>query len=285
MADDIELQEPHSRWGEVMSKAILNIFKDYLQSRSPVSAEQVALDISKLAPKPSGDEAPLNDRFFFELWENIIGIAEQIPYDHPALDKLVKVMRELTLLPDIGIKVWEDRVWIDLPVLGAVFREHLNGPRHSDDEEEQAKIDQAWIRFHAFSAKLMGAGVVYFPNQLIWMLREALEEETNPPKSSAMDRSLLTATMYIEFSGPIVIEALAFNPKPVLNEEGRRLLRGGSLYNGEPGLRLERWLFWIDRFEAEAEKTKTEDAKKAALRVAKLMKVWTEGRLKVKLTA
>ncbi|OTA80958.1 hypothetical protein M434DRAFT_85860 [Hypoxylon sp. CO27-5] len=262
-----------------MSEAILNIFKDYLQSKSSVSAEQVAIDISRLAPDPNGDEPPLDDRFFFELWENIIGIAEQIPYDHPALDKLVKVMRELTLLPDTGIKVWEGRVWTDLPVLGAVFREHLNGSRHSDDEEEQAKINQAWIRFHAFSAKLIGAGVIHFTNQLVWMLRRALEEETNPPKSSAIDRDLLTAIMYIEFSGPIVIEKMAVNPDPVLSDEHRRILKGGTLYKGEPGLRLERWLFWTERFKELAEKTKTEDAKKAALRIARLMEVWTHERL------
>ncbi|KAI1101796.1 hypothetical protein F4804DRAFT_314912 [Jackrogersella minutella] len=280
MTDEIQLQQKDTKGKMLVDQAVFSIFNIFLQSGSSISAAQAAVAISKLAPEPSGDKKTLEDGFFFGLWRSIIGVAEQIPYDHPGQDKLVKVMRELTLLPDSGISVWESRLWTDLPVLGAAFREHLNGPGHSDVKEEQAQIDQAWVRFHAFSAKLMGAGVVHFENQPIWMLRQALEEDINPANSSAVDRDLTTAAMYVEFSGPILVEALAANPNPVLSDELRRLLRGGSLYKGAPGLTLERWSFWAKRFTEAAENTATKEAKDISLRAAKLMGVWSEARLK-----
>ncbi|KAK6955718.1 hypothetical protein Daesc_003361 [Daldinia eschscholtzii] len=280
MAGKIELQQQNIKGGILSDEAIFNTLNDYLQLDSSVSATQVATAISKLAPDPENGSKTLGDGFFFSLWKDLISIAEQIPYGHFAQDKLVKVLRELTLLPDTGITVGESRLWIDLPYLGAAFREYLNGPARSKVKEEQLRIDQAWIRFHAFSARLMGAGVIHWQNQPIWMLRDALEEEKNSPKSSDLDRDLVTAAMYIEFSGPVLVEALAANPAPELSNENRRLLKGGSLFHGEPGLRLDRWSFWTRRFKEEAEKTSTEEARGIALRVARLMEVWSETRLK-----
>ncbi|KAI8960015.1 hypothetical protein F5Y11DRAFT_283744 [Daldinia sp. FL1419] len=278
MADKIELRQEDIKGG-ILAKDTVDILGRYLQSDSPVSAAQVAASISKLLPEPKDESKTLGDGFFFGLWKGIISVAEQIPSEHAAQDRLVKVMRELTLLPDTGITVWDTRLWTGLPVLGASFREYLNGPAQSKVEEEQLKINEAWIRFHAFSARLIGAGVVHFENQPIWMLRDALEEEKSPSKSSALDRDLITAAMYIEFSGPVLVEALAANPNPELSNESRRVLRGGSLFHGEPGLRLERWSFWTRRFREQAEKTSTKEAREIALRAARLMEVWSETRL------
>ncbi|KAI1801468.1 hypothetical protein F4811DRAFT_534547 [Daldinia bambusicola] len=280
MAGKIELQRENIKGGVLTDNAVFNTLNDYLQLDSPISAAQIAASIAKLAPEPEDGSKTLGDGFFFSLWQDIISVVEQIPYDHVAQDKLVKVLRELTLLPDTEITVNESRLWVDLPYLGAAFREYLNGPGRSKVKEEQIRIDQAWIRFHAFSARLMGAAVIYWQNQPIWMLRDALEEEKNPPKSSDLDRDLVTAAMYIEFSGPVLVEALAANPAPELSNENRRLLKGGSLFHGEPGLRLDRWSFWTRRFKEEAEKTRTQEARDIALRAARLMEVWSETRLK-----
>ncbi|KAI1781273.1 hypothetical protein F4818DRAFT_398578 [Hypoxylon cercidicola] len=281
MADSIELKQRDQKGEVLVQENVFDIFKNYLQPGSSVSAAQTAAAISQLAPKPSGGEttSDVDDGFFFELWGSVIGVAEQIPHDHPGQDKLVRAIRELTLLPKSGTTAWESSFWVDLPVLGLVFREYLNGPDQSDVEEEQARIDQAWVRFHAFSAKLMGAGVIHFANQPIWMLREALEEN-HPAKSTALDRSLTTAAMYVEYAGPVLVESLVSNPEPELSDELRRILRGGSLFSGEPGLRPERWAFWTKRFNEEAENTSTKEAKETALRAARLMQVWTEKRLR-----
>ncbi|KAL7624216.1 hypothetical protein AAE478_005775 [Parahypoxylon ruwenzoriense] len=283
MTSKLDLQQKDSRGKDLVDEAVFNIFNGYLQPESTISAAQVAGAISKLTPEPAGADKTLGDGYFFGLWKSIIRVAEQIPHDHPGQHKLVSVMRELTLLPDTGITVWDTcRLWIDLPILGPAIREHLNGPGRSDVEEEQARLNKAWVRFHAFSARLIGAGVVDYQNQIIWMLREALEEENNPPKSSALDRDLMTAAMYIEYAGPIMVESLAANPEPELSDQLRRMLKGGSLFRDTTGLRLERWSFWRKRFREEAEKASTEEAKYIALRAARLMDVWSETRLKGK---
>ncbi|KAI1084810.1 hypothetical protein F5B20DRAFT_523289 [Whalleya microplaca] len=279
MASQFVLQQNYLQGREPISETFFNIFNDYLKTDSAVSAAQVATDVSNLAPKPNAEERTLESDFFWQLWGDIIAVVEQVPHDHPGQDKLVKFMRELTLLPDTGVTVWGNRLWVDLPVLGAVFREHLNGPDKSDVEEEQIEIDKAWVRFHAFEAKLIGAGVVQFEPQLIWMMRDALEEET-VSRSLSLDRGLITAAMYIEYAGPILVQYLAVNPDPELDDRRKRSLRGGSLFKDKTGMQLERWMFWMKRFREESEKTRSEEAKVLALRAARLMEVWSETRLK-----
>lgn len=176
----------------------------------------------------------------------------------------------------------KNRLWRDLPVLGAVFREYLNGPKTAKQEEEQAQIDKEWVRFHAFSAKLIGAGVVNYPNQVIWMLRTALEEDAGAKAPNARDRDLVTAAVYIEYAGPLLAESVIRTPNPALSQEDERMLRGGSLYaagGGKAGLRSDRWLFWLKRFREEAEKATSDEAKSLALRSSRLMETWVEKRL------
>ncbi|XXG96908.1 hypothetical protein Hte_003199 [Hypoxylon texense] len=281
MTDGIELQQRGYDGDVLIQEDVFDILNAYLQPGSSVSAAQTAAAISRLAPEPSEGQPMIevDDGFFFGLWENLIWVAEQIPHDHPAQDKLVRAVRELTLLPKPGTTVWESSLWADLPVLSLVFREYLNGPDQSASDEGQAQINQAWVRFHAFSARLMGAGVVHFMNQPVWMLREALEER-HPAESTTLARVLTTAAMYIEYAGPVLVESLAADPEPELSDESRRVLRGGSLFRGEPGLRPERWAFWIKRFNEEAQNTSSEEAKEASIRAARLMQVWSEKRLK-----
>ncbi|KAK7743379.1 hypothetical protein SLS62_010616 [Diatrype stigma] len=282
MASVFKLQQTYAKGGERISGEVFDIFNDYLKTEASTTAAQVAVAVSKLVPSPTDGSKKLEDGFFFSFWKDVIRVAEQIPHDHPAMDKVVKFMRELTLLPDTGLQVWENRLWTDLPVLGAVFREHLNGPKTSKREEEQAQIDKEWVRFHAFSAKLIGAGVINYINQVIWMLRTALEEDSGAKAPSARDRDLATAAVYIEYAGPLLAESVIRTPSPTLSQEDERLLRGGSLYasgGGKAGLRSDRWLFWLKRFREEAEKVTSDEARSLALRSSRLMEIWVEKRL------
>ncbi|RYP62184.1 hypothetical protein DL769_007425 [Monosporascus sp. CRB-8-3] len=273
------LKQTDARGKARISENVFNIFNDYLVPESSTTAAQAAVAVSKLVPDPADGSNTLGDGFFFSLWDEIINVAVQIPYDHPAMDRLVKVMRELTLLPDTGLRVWDSRLWTDLPVLGAAFREHLNGPGTSEKEEEQAVIDREWVRFHAFSAKLIGAGVTDYINHVVWMLRDALEEDTSAKASGALNRDLVTAAMYIEYAGPILAESIVRTPDPTLSKADERSLRPGPLYDGEAGLRSDRWLFWLKRFGEEAEKATTDEARSLALRSSRLMEIWVEKRL------
>lgn len=107
MANAITLQQKTPEGKTLISEPVFNIFQAHLQPANNLSASQAALSLANLAPKPNDGEKTLSDGFFFELWNSVIGVAEQIPHDHPAQDSLVKVMRELTLLPDTGLTVWD----------------------------------------------------------------------------------------------------------------------------------------------------------------------------------
>ncbi|KAI1767006.1 hypothetical protein GGR53DRAFT_160127 [Hypoxylon sp. FL1150] len=280
MADGIALQQMDQAGKVLIRNDVFGIFSAYLRPGGSVSAAHTAAAISQLAPAAPGETADeIDEGFLFGLWESVIAVAEQIPHDHPAQDKLVKVIRDLTLLPKSGAGAWEPGPWANLPVFAVVTREHLNGPRHSGVEKEQAQIHEAWVRFHAFCARLLGAGVVHYANQPLWMLRSALEE-AHAPQTAELDYSLTTAAVYIEYAGAILVEALAADPAPELSDADRRVLRAGSLFGREAGLRPERWVFWEKRFGEEAEKAGAEEARGAALRAARLMRVWRENRLK-----
>ncbi|KAI2611287.1 uncharacterized protein GGS25DRAFT_189235 [Hypoxylon fragiforme] len=286
MTNAITLQQKTPEGKTLISEPVFNIFQAHLQPANNLSASQAALSLANLAPKPNDGEKTLSDGFFFELWNSVIGVAEQIPHDHPAQDQLVKVMRELTLLPDTGLTVWDSPLWTSLPVLGAAIRERLNGPTyppHPTAAQTRA-VDESWVRFHAFAARLMGAGVVHSASQPVWMLRDALEQPPQEEEEEEVvaDRDLAAAAMYIEYAGAVLVEAVAANPEPALGAELARLLRAGPLYGGAPGLSRERWGFWAKRFREEGgeEKGRSEEGRAVAGRAARLMEVWGETRLK-----
>ena len=135
------------------------------------------------------------------------------------------------------------------------------------------------MRFHAFAARLIGAGIIGYTNQVVWMLRDALEEDTSKKAPGALDRDLTTAAMYIEYAGPLLAEAIIRTPDPSLSKEDERLLRAGALYSGKAGLQSDRWLFWLNRFREEADRATGHDAKSLALRSSRLMQIWVERRL------
>ena len=126
----------------------------------------------------------------------------------------------------------------------------------------------------------MSAGVVGYTNQVVWMLRDALEEDNSKKAPNALDRDLTTAAMYIEYMGPLLAESIIRTPNPTLSKEDERLLRAGPLYNGKAGLQSDRWLFWVNRFREEADKATGDGARSLALRSSRLMEIWVERRLK-----
>ncbi len=104
----LKMSSPFTLQNDRIGKqAVFDIFSDYLGAETPTTAVQAANAVSKLVPRPADDSKTLEDGFFFAFWKDIFEVAGQIPHDHPAMDKLVKFMRELTLLNDTGLKVWE----------------------------------------------------------------------------------------------------------------------------------------------------------------------------------
>jgi hypothetical protein len=298
---------------------IFGILNEYIQPESSTSATRAALSFSQ-SVKPQ-DEA-----FFWNFWNQIFDVAEQIPHDNPAQDKLALFIRELMLVPETGDKVWEvrlilhtrkiiiiiihlpilllrllptaltrnwkkflhanapspsqARVWTDLPLLGAAIREHLTPPSPSSSDEEHAAASGAWVSFHAFVARLLHASVSPgSETTAVWMLRAALEQDGEPAN---LDRDLRTAAVYVEYAGATLVQMLALQPEPQLDDAMQRMLKGGELWKGKSGLTVDRWTFWGKRFREQADNVGTsKEVKDIALHAARLIEVWDQTRLSV----
>ena len=82
------------------------ILKESLQPNSSLSPAEASCLINALSPT---NEKPYNggsiEGFLWGTWETFIETASQIPYNHPALQKLVEIIQELTKLPSVAIKL------------------------------------------------------------------------------------------------------------------------------------------------------------------------------------
>jgi hypothetical protein len=103
MASHITIQQKAADGTQLVTSKFAAILEPYLQPTASTTAAEVAQAASKLAPT---SENGLED-FLWTFWNDFIHTSEQIPYNHPAQDKLVQVVRELSLLPDNGLKVWD----------------------------------------------------------------------------------------------------------------------------------------------------------------------------------
>ncbi|KAK8002815.1 hypothetical protein PG989_002534 [Apiospora arundinis] len=252
---------------------------EYMTEQSSATAPAaVAQTITKDFPADADD----HESYLGSVWQTVTKSAQDTPYHHPAQDKLVKMVSEIMLLPnDQEIRVWDEAYkWTDLPLLGAEFRDMINGPEMADSEAEQGKINSSWINFHAFAARLNGKGVTDWWDIPLWMLRQGLEEDLSA-EDKLHDCHIMTAAQIIEHSGAIMLATKVLAHEE-LDAQDKRMFAAGSLFKGEAGYSLERWTFWTGRLREEAEKCKSDEVKNAALRAARLMDIW-HGRSKVHL--
>ncbi|KAI0445737.1 hypothetical protein F4803DRAFT_507137 [Xylaria telfairii] len=234
---------------------IFKILHNQLAAENTVSLSEAVTRFTQSVKK-------LDEDFFWGFWENIFSVAEQIPHSHHSQDTLVAFVRELTLVPETGEKIWEARAWTDLPLLGAAVREHLS---------RELAVDER-VSFHAFVARLLHAGISPgSETTAIWMLRDSLEGD-----GGDVDRDLMTAAVYIEYAGATLAQKLDLRPEPQLDEAQQRMLKGGALWKGQSGLTVERWKFWGERFGKLAEKATRREARDLALHAARLIEVWTQ---------
>ena len=113
-----------------------------------------------------------------------------------------------------------------------------------DYEKDGLSASPEWTSLNSFAARLLGNSTQSWNNFGIWELRSALEE---PSRSSAdRDGHLSSASEWILHAGNVL---RAKEGMAELDDMEKRMLKGGSLFKGEPGLSDERWAFWKQRFQ------------------------------------
>jgi hypothetical protein len=105
---------------------IFGILNEFIQPESSTSASQAAISFTKTVKPPQDED------FFWNFWkEQMFNVAEQIPHDSPAQDKLVLFLRELMLVPETGDKVWEVSISSNRCSEKKIHRQqHANAPIH-----------------------------------------------------------------------------------------------------------------------------------------------------------
>jgi hypothetical protein len=109
-----------------VEQKVFSILDAYLQPSSAISTPTAAEEIDKLFPPASVDYTAL-----LHLWDLVIMVVEQIPWQHPSQDRLVALIKALRDLPDpttIAIANWDDeptKLWADLPVLDHVLTDNV----------------------------------------------------------------------------------------------------------------------------------------------------------------
>ncbi|KAK4183574.1 hypothetical protein QBC35DRAFT_542855 [Podospora australis] len=183
----------------IIEQKTFAILQEFLQVESNTSAADAAIALDDLTPMKrkargeTGTEHP--ESFLLETWGTFIEIAKQIAHDHASQDKLVQLLQELTLLPSTEVEIWSSktRIWADLPLIAASFREAWIEPQGIDDTYEPF---EKWVNFHAFAARILGSSSSSSPgfpescqwfHFAVWSLKDALEEEQKDSRTRALE--------------------------------------------------------------------------------------------------
>ncbi|CAM1501928.1 Fc.00g039120.m01.CDS01 [Cosmosporella sp. VM-42] len=237
---------------------------------SPLSGEtaEVAADqLSRLFP-PDQEKA---EEFLWALWGTYLTVVQQISVKDPRMDFLVEMLQNLKALDKGTIEIWDDPhdLWGSLPIFGPSMREEWNFSIILAKPEDLAP----WISLNSFAARLHGRSVHSCYSFAVWEFREAFETDysSDALTPAKRDCNLATTSQWILHAGPVLYEE-ARNPR-VLDETDKRRYKTGKLTEAEPGMNLERWVFWRERLEelgAEAGEEVKDDVAEAVRKMKEL---------------
>ncbi|PGH14740.1 hypothetical protein AJ79_02906 [Helicocarpus griseus UAMH5409] len=210
------------------SEKVFDILGDYLQSDTTLTIESAAGCIVDLLP----DNDPRHIDIY-SLAGLFFDFAEQIPYHHPSMHKLVM----LVLAVGRSVKVnqrysdkW-DREWYNrYQLFGQEMRDQLN----SLDEENPLE----YVSYHAFVGNLLAhhafrSSSVY----AVWQMRCAFDSDC---QGKFRDTHVIAAAQYIPWHGQGLFRNVRFADD--LDDDSKPLIT------------LRDWRLWSARFREFAEK-------------------------------
>ncbi|KAF4125575.1 Protein of unknown function (DUF3632) [Geosmithia morbida] len=242
--------------------------------QSAPSADDVASALDSLfgpQQQQAGNEA---ESLFWTLWTLYIDVARRVPaVDDDRQKLLVSAVEALKSRKRGSVRVWsnDSAVWGDLPMLGPCMREAWNStPNLNGSEADKAAMD-ACINVNSFAARLLGSSVTTWDNLAVWSLRDTLETELTVSNGDGVDASISVACEWLHHAGKALHDKGSGASAANLDDATRRVLRPGSLFDGESGLNDKRWRFWRNRLAALAGKATDVEVKTRAQSVVQLM--------------
>ena len=143
-----------------------------------------------------------------------------------------------------------------------------------EPEEFSPKTAHIWRNMNAFGARCLGAGVLGAYWEAMYAMRSALEDEQTGKKEHEC-RVQVACEWISHASKPLLWwaqENIGYADVPV--EDKAAYVEQGPLYSGPASMCLQRWGFWLDRFEelSKEESGLGEEIRKAALEASQTMK-------------
>ncbi|KAK2760866.1 hypothetical protein FQN54_002106 [Arachnomyces sp. PD_36] len=222
------------------------ILKDFLQPDTNLPLHYVVDTIAGLFPR--------NAALSTEVWSFgvvCLELAQQIPYQHPSQQKLVRLLEHLAKSEKVIVNLYygqsNNGFYHPFERLAEYMGQYLRTPSIESSTE--------FINLHAFIANLHESHIFRSdPTYAIWAMHDAFEIKNEP--GLTRDTCILIAAQWILWNGQSLFTHLKF-PGDVSPYQ-RKLWAPGDLYDGEPLLDLDRWRFWRDGFKNVAEETGTE---------------------------
>ncbi|KAL3478858.1 hypothetical protein BJX99DRAFT_256065 [Aspergillus californicus] len=216
------------------------VLQQYLEpgASGDLSVEDAARLLYQMLPRK---REGLEQEHYFS--GSLLKVAEQIPYSHPAQDKLVEL---------VGILARTDRLNIRTDVNGYEYYspmetmyQDIRGSTNSGWQTEKDQRDNA--NNIGFAARLMSAGLfvqLLFP---FYHLINKLENNIAPKFASI---GVLSTSIWILKAGHCIFGHLVLKPGPFSTDD-QRCYAQGPLYNG-PIKGIERWRYWQETLAARA---------------------------------
>ncbi|ROT41179.1 hypothetical protein SODALDRAFT_330891 [Sodiomyces alkalinus F11] len=223
--------------------------KSFLEPGSTATAEATGSSI--LSKLPAGPAPADGSDALWSLYNVLIGIAKQIPHDHPALVKLVRVVDRLGRSPKTTVTQQgsdNEETLRPLHTFGWSLRDIFAPPEFRPNTPSDAEKD-AYLSTQAFMALLWSGGLVEGWNFALWQLRSALEEEVEQPEEEKL--LVAAAALCVIHAGPQIWQ-LVVDP-PEYTGPDNQSHRPGSRFDGPGGYNFKRWEFWLGAFEGQAE--------------------------------
>ena len=131
---------------------------------------------------------------------------------------------------------------------------------------------------NSFAARCLGAGLAGPYSDAMYAMRSALEEDLSTCTEISMaECKIQVACEWILHAAKHFLwwarENIGYTNVTVDDEEGQ-YVEGGTLYHGPPAMCLQRWAFWLGRFEeiGKEESKLNEETRKVALETGQCMK-------------
>ncbi|CEJ60589.1 hypothetical protein PMG11_09158 [Penicillium brasilianum] len=233
-----EVKQVTSNIEQTQEKAFA-VLKDYLGPESPLPLDLAVESLLKLLPTDAPDSEEI-----CRFGEDCFELAEMASYRNSSHSRLAQLLEALGLSSHFTFLAKENgRVW-RFNLLKHSMEDFCEGP-DSDNPER-------YVNYNSFLAHLYEHRIFPTdPTYALWAMRAAFEDDRSHEAKEVRSSWILGAAQWILWNGQSIFNLIL---EPALYDvtyetwPDRGAWDAGCLYNGTPGLSLERWQFWKRRF-------------------------------------